>query len=410
MILYSLHIFPKGLRALFIGLLLFISCNKSDSPVEPEILSRGSVVSTTSLGTYNVAFIKALLVSAAGAQSTSINLVYDVDAYKVVYKTIDWNGNIVNASGVIFTPKGKNNLSLISLQHGTQTKRLGVGSVNALNSPDGMIGASLGYYTLVPDYLGLGESNLFHPYHYAKSSADPIIDIIRAARNFAGKNNITLNGQVFLAGYSEGGYVTLAAHKEIQEKYGNEIGVTASAPMAGAYDLNLTAKKIFQGKIYNQPSYLAFFVAAYNTIYGWNKLGEFFNSPYTELMPALFDGSKTTDEINKILTNDTSVLFKQNFIAAYLAGTEATLTTAFTSNSLLNWVPTAPVRFFHGDADEYVPHENSVKARDVFLALGANVSLITIPGGTHQSAALPSIIGAIDWFDQIRLKKMIAQN
>ena len=396
------------LFVLLIALFAFSSCSKSDSPIEPEVFNRGSIVSTSSLGTYSVAFLKTVLTSLNGGQTANINLTYDVDAYKVVYKTIDWNGNLVNASGVIFMPRGKNNLSLISLQHGTQTKRINVGSANVLNAPDGLIGASLGYYTVEADYLGLGESNLMHPYHYAKSEADPVIDIIRAGRYYANQNKIILNGQVFLAGYSEGGYVTLAAHKEIQEKYGSEITVTASAPMAGAYDLNLTAKKIIQGKIYNQPAYLAFFSVAYNSIYNWNKLGDFFNSPYAEMMPSLFDGTKTVDDINKLLTNDTSVLFKQSFITSYLAGTETLMTSAFANNSLLNWKPTAPIKLFHGDADEYVPYENSIKALNSFLALGANVSLVTIPGGTHVSSALPSILGAIDWFEQIRLKKLIA--
>jgi len=293
------------------------------------------------------------------------------------------------------------------LQHGTQTNRSIVGSVSPLNSLDGMLGASLGYYTIVPDYLGLGESTILHPYHHAKSSADCVIDLIRAGREFALRSNIKLNGQVFLAGYSEGGYVTLAAHKEIEKNYSNEIKIAACAPMAGAYDLNLTAKAILQKQTYNQPSYLSFFIVAYNEIYGWNRLTDAFNSPYAEKMPSLFDGTKTTTEINAQLTTSISQLFKQNFLNAYLNGSEVDLTTAFTNNSLLNWTPSAPLRFYHGSADEYVPYENSTNARDYFKSVGATVELITIPGGTHTSAALPSIINAVDWFETIRLNKQV---
>jgi predicted esterase len=385
----------------------FISCKSEDSPVEPVLQNRGDIVSTSLIANYNTQGLQNLLVYAAGGQQINVTLKYDVDVYKIVYRTLDPKGNITIASGVAIIPKGRDNLPLISVQHGTQTNRNVVASVNPLYSIDGLVGASLGYYALVPDYLGLGVSTILHPYHHAKSSADCVIDLIRAGREFARKSGIKLNGQVFLAGYSEGGFVTLAAHKEIEKNYSNEIKIAASAPMAGAYDLNLTAKTILQKQTYNQPSYLSFFVVAYNEIYGWNKLNDAFNSPYVEKMLSLFDGTKTTTEINAQLTNNISQLFKQNFLNTYLNGSEVDLTTAFTNNSLLNWIPSAPLRFYHGSADEYVPYENSTKARDYFKSVGATVELITIPGGTHTSSALPSIIDAVAWFETIRLNKRV---
>ncbi|MBA4407782.1 hypothetical protein C0389_10940 [bacterium] len=391
----------------FISVVFAVSCRNEDSPVEPGSQNRGDIVSTSFLARYTTQDLKILLLFVAGNQQINVTLKHDVDAYKIVYRTLDPKGNVTIASGALFIPKGKDNPPLVSLQHGTQTNRNVVASVSPLNSIDGLTAAALGYYTLIPDYLGLGESTILHPYHHAKSSADCVIDLIRAGRKFARRSSIKLNGQVFLAGYSEGGYVTLAAHKEIEKYYSSEIKIAACAPMAGAYDLNLTAKTILQKQTYNQPSYLSFFVVAYNEIYGWNKLSEAFNSPYSEKMLSLFDGTKSTSEINAQLTTNIVQLFKQNFLNVYLNGTEFDLTAAFTNNSLLNWTPSAPLRFYHGSADEYVPYENSTNARDYFKSVGASVELITIPGGTHTSAVLPSIIDAIDWFETIRLNKQI---
>jgi pimeloyl-ACP methyl ester carboxylesterase len=392
---------------LLISLILFVSCKSPDSLVEPQEQKRGEIVRTSFLGSYTASVIQNLVTFAAAGQQINITLKYDVDTYKIVYRTLDTKGNITIASAALFVPKGKEISPMISLQHGTQTNRSVVASVNALNSVDGLTAASLGYYTLVPDYLGLGESTILHPYHYAKSSADCVIDLIRAGREFARTSSIKLNGQVFLAGYSEGGYVTLAAHKEIEKNYSSEIKIAACAPMAGAYDLNFTAKTILQKQTYNQPSYLSFFVVAYNEIYGWNRLNEAFNSPYAEKMLSLFDGTKSTSEINAQLTPNISQLFKQNFLNSYLGGTEVDLTAAFTNNSLLNWTPTAPLRFYHGSADEYVPYENSTRALAYFKSVGAVAELITIAGGTHTSSALPSIIDAVNWFETIRLNKRI---
>lgn len=384
-----------------------ISCRSENSPIEPDSKNRGDIVRTSFLASYTIQELRTTLLIASGGQQISIVPKHDVTAYKIVYRTLDPKGNVVIASGALFIPNGKDNLPLISLQHGTQTNRNIVASANPLYSIDGLIGASLGYYTLVPDYLGLGESTILHPYHHAKSSADCVIDLIRAGREFARRSSIKLNGQVFLAGYSEGGFVTLAAHKEIEKNYSSEIKIAASTPMAGAYDLNLTAKTILAKPTYSQPSYLAFFVVAYNEIYGWNKLTDAFNSTYAEKMLSLFDGTKTTTEINAQLTNNISQLFRQSFLTTYLNGSEVELTTAFTNNSLLNWIPTAPLRFYHGSADEYVPYENATTVLNYFKSVGAAVELITIPGGTHTSSALPSIIDAVAWFETIRLNKQV---
>ncbi len=397
---------------LLIVVSIFVSSCKSDDPVEPQIIpTRGQLVSSTNGGLFTIPLLQAMVGGISGGEQLKNKIIYDVEYYKLVYRTVDSKGNVITVSGALFLPKGKVNLSLISVQHGTQTKRSNAGSVNALSASEGLIAAALGYYTLVPDYIGLGESSLTHPYHIAKSSADPVIDIIRAGKEFAGKNNITLNGQIFLAGYSEGGYVTMATQREIELNYKSEFPLTAVAPMAGAYDLNLTAKKILQGQTYNQPAYLAYFMVAYNDVYGWNNLNTFFNSPYAEKLPSLFSGNYTTDEINTQLTSDVAKLINQNFANSYLAGTEATLTSAFTSNSLLNWKPTAPMRLYHGDADEYVPYENSVQAKNYFLTQGVNVELVTIPGGKHVSSALPSIVAAIEWFGTLKLaKRVLASN
>jgi len=124
----------------------------------------------------------------------------------------------------------------------------------------------------------------------------------------------------------------------------------------------------------------------------------------------LFDGTKTTTEISRELNNSINQLFKQKFIDDFLNGNETEIINAFTENSVVDWKPVAPMRLYHGNADEFVDYENSVRARDNFLSLGANVELITIEGGTHYTSALPSIVSAIEWFEALRLNKYLANN
>lgn len=384
---------------------IVISCDKSENPVEPVSREQGALLSSSYLGTFGASLIQQLVSAYDPTGFGSVLFTYDVDVYKIVYNTVDTKGQITKASGAVFIPKGKNNLSIASVQHGTQTKSTNVASVNPLNGAEGLIGAALGYYVVMPDYLGLGESVMIHPYHHQKTSAATVIDIIRAGRAYASSKSISLNGQVFLLGYSEGGYVTLAAQKEIERNYSSEFKLTASAPMAGAFDLNLTAQKIIAQSNYDQPSYLAFFMVAYNQIYGWNNLTDIFNEPYAGRMNSLFDGTKSTSEINAQLTSNLTQLFKKSFIDSYSNGTFKLLIDAFNENSLLNFKPVTPTKLFHGNADEFVPYENSVKAKDYFVSQGADVELVTINGGGHVSSAAPSVIAAIQWFESLRLKR-----
>ena len=58
--------------------------------------------------------------------------------------------------------------------------------------------------------------------------------MIRAAQELIlepGLNpDVNWNGQLFITGYSEGGYTTLSAQKLIEEEHPYEFNITASAP------------------------------------------------------------------------------------------------------------------------------------------------------------------------------------
>ncbi len=389
--------------------LFFFACSESeDSPVEP-INQRGNLLQSSSTATYSVSFLTGLFSSFGIDDTFDVNLIYDVEVYKINYQTIGPNGESQNASGAIFVPSGQNNLSLISLQHGTQANRSRVGSVNPFSSPEGLLAASLGYFAVVPDYLGLGDSQMLHPYLNETASASVVLDIIRAGREFANQNNFTLNGQVFLAGYSEGGYVTLAAQKDIELNHSSEITLTASAPMAGPYDINLTARNLIEQEVYEQPSFLAFIIVSYDEYENWNRIDDIFNSPYNQNVVQLFDGSLSTEDINPQLSNNISELFTSSFINNFLNGTDTQVINAFSANSLLDWSSNVPTKFYHGDADEFVPFENAVAAKDKFIANGnTDVELVSIPGGTHATSIFPSILGAVEWFDTFRVNTLAA--
>ena len=382
---------------------LIVSCNKEEEKINWK---RGDIVKASYLIQYPASSIETFI-QAMGGQP-NLQPEYDVEITKLVYITIDPDGFLVEASGTIMIPIGTNNLPLISFHHGTETKRDLVVS-SSLFIGEGiasMAMASLGFVTCVPDYLGLGESFLLHPYLYASSSADASIDLLRAARSFCQDNGVELNSDLYLGGYSEGGYVTMAVHREIETNHTDEFSVTACAPLAGPYDLEATINFIISQEEYAQPIFIAYFITAYNEIYGWNRLNSIFNVPYAGMMAYLFDGNHTKEEIGDELPESISELVLESFRSAYLTGGENEFEQAVKENGLLNWTPVAPIRMFHSNGDEIVPYQNSITALDYFQNQGAdNVELTTLDSLAHAEAAVPAIIGMIEWFDSIRLNK-----
>lgn len=383
------------------GLVFILAACEDEPNACPPTGERGRIIAVTVLGELTSQDLNQLL--ADSQLENAIEAQYDLDLFKLIYQTVAPAGSLTVASGALFVPRlePEDGFPLLSVHHGTETGRQDVASVNVFNSPEGLLlAASSGFLTCVPDYLGLGESTLIHPYIHAPGSAAAVIDCIRAARNYSCQEEIPLNGQLFLAGYSEGGYVTLAAHRAMEKDLEDEFQITASAPMAGPYDVLGTAYEYIGAETYPHPAYFGYLGLAYNSIYGWDRLEEIFASPFATLLPALYDGSLTTSQINRQLPRTVGDLLQSTFIEAFLGDGETELKAALKANSLLNWAPRAPVRFYHGDSDETVPYFNALRALDSLTARGGtSVELVTISSGTHQSAALEAIEGSKKWFD-----------
>ncbi|HIO97623.1 MAG TPA: hypothetical protein EYG71_06825 [Leucothrix sp.] len=287
--------------------------------------------------------------------------IYKVKGYRLVYVTTDNSGKKLKASGLLLIPQKDSSKKspLFSYQHGTHFLDSQVPSNNPSEIPEI---AGRGFIVSAPDYIGYGESASHpHTYIHAKSYANAVIDMLRATKAFLKTINITLNEQLFLAGYSEGGYATLAAQRAIQENYSNEFNVTASAPGAGPYDLSGTARIIFNQDENANPAFMSFVIKTYNDIYNLNAIDEMYQQPYVNPMNTVFDGKHSGLTIRKALNDVTSQLFKPVFLATVQGASQHALTDKLAENNIYDWTPTVPTRFFHSKYDETVPYENTRK-------------------------------------------------
>ncbi|MFC1898279.1 alpha/beta hydrolase family protein [Candidatus Cloacimonadota bacterium] len=397
--------FRISIFLVFVALIssLFFGCDSAENinPAGPENHERGEIDQLSNIGNLDLDDIQQILGEAN--IPSPFTLQYPVKALSVRYYTIDDKGSETRVSGALYVPQNVDNLPLVSIQHGTETKRDLVASVSPTNSVEGHVGlimASMGYLVVIPDYPGFGVSTIKHPYMHAESIIPSIIDLMRAGVTYCLENQVTLDGRTFLTGYSEGGYLSLLTQKTIEEEYASEFGLTAVAPSSGPYDLEGMMQTIFQSTSYSTPAYLAYFLTAYNEIYNWNRLDDFFNEPYENLVSTLFDGSQTWGEILYQLPSTFSALVDSTFIANVNNGNEEDFLTALQENTILNWSPQTPIHFFHGDADEIVPIQNVYTAMfDLTQAGAIDIQLTVIPDGTHQSSGPAAILGTIEWFE-----------
>jgi len=369
------------------------SCNTEDEP--------GELLETAFMVSYSPEQIQSYM-TLFGAPLDFLPT-HSIDAYRIHYLTTNKDDDLVEASGVIFIPQGVDTMDVVSVQHGTALKRDNTGSVNPLYAIDGIIFSVSGYLAVAPDYIGLGVSEEIHPYLHAELSANAVIDLLRATRIYACENDLILNDDLFLAGYSEGGYVTMATQKVIESEYADEFQLAGVAPMAGPYDLMGTTRNMLNRESFDIPAFLAYVVVAYDDVYGWNRLDDIFNPPYAAMMPTLFDGTMELGDVNDELPTAIDELFKPAFTTAFFAGQEPTLEEALEENTLLDWGPIAPVRLYHGTADSTVSIANTNAA---FSSLrdngGVSVDLVTLPGEDHVGGFFFAMTLAENWFDSLR--------
>ncbi|MBF9251813.1 alpha/beta fold hydrolase [Pontibacter sp. 172403-2] len=324
---------------------------------------------------------------------------YGVSTYKMVYYTT-YKGEQIKASGLICIPHMDAPAPIISMQHATIFSNEEAPSNYSGISEQELL-TSAGYVTLVPDYIGYGESaSVLHPYYDQLHSALAVVDMIKAAKTFCQEKDVALNDKLFLIGYSEGGYVTLAAQEEIETNPAHDLEVTAVAAGAGGYDVASLLGLVTSGEPYYFPASFAFLLQAYNNTNDWDRpLTDFFQEPYASKIPTLFNGINNGNTINEQLPIDPKKLFNPTFYEGLKdESKELQLKDALQANSFTDWAPQSPTRLYHGTADIIIPYQNSKKTYERFLAEGAKqTKLIPIENGTHEDAYGPMLESALPW-------------
>jgi pimeloyl-ACP methyl ester carboxylesterase len=333
-------------------------------------------------------------------------LQYEVDFYKINYMTLHPNGDSVMVSGALCLPSGVTcPLPLSSYQHGTMAKKTDAPSHMVGEGDLGILYASVGYAIVLADYIGLGDSEDFHLYVHAESEANACLDLIRAAYELQGELNYSLNDQLFLWGYSQGGHATAALQRKIEVEYPNDFSITASAPMSGPYDISgAQAQVITSDEVYPTPGYLPYVVLSYQEVYGtlYEDLEDVFLPEYAAIIPDLFDGTHSMSEINAAFPDVPNQVLLPEVLEDFENDPMHPIRIALADNDVLNWAPEAPTNIYYCEADDQVSYLNSEVAYDAYTANGSTTVQIFNGGDYDHGGCAPlAMLAGFNFFQSL---------
>lgn len=362
-----------------------------------QIPIRGELISDSLIASYTLTEI-ADEYAAFGLPQFAAPIQYEIDAYKIVYWTLNAQGNgFTQASGAIMVPKMYPcDATLVMYNHATVIYDEGLPSDLGEESIIGLPFATAGYVVAMADYLGLGESPGRHPFIHAKSEATCGVDMLRATKSLCANLSVPLNEQLFIGGYSQGAHVSMAQFEELETLHTSEFDVTGVAVGGGPYDLSGTMRQFFFS---GTPSvttsyYFAYMILAYQEVYGnlYNDLSEVFVAPYDTEIPLIFQRNGSQSGIN--LPAVATTMLQPSYVQAVQADPNHPFNIALRDNDLYNWSPQSPLRMFYCEGDDVVPFANSIIAKDSMLANNApNVDAISVGvSNDHNSCILPSFL------------------
>jgi alpha/beta superfamily hydrolase len=346
--------------------------------------------------------------------------VCDILIYDIQYQTVGGANEATTASAALLVPTGlgadcTGSRPLVLYAHGTSTDRA-FNMANLQNTETLFLAAlfaAKGYIVVAPNYAGYDTSALsYHPYLIADQQSKDMIDALAAARTALPLASATVtkdSGQLFITGYSQGGYVAMATHRAMQAA---GMPVTAAAPMSGPYALAALVDAVFYGEVNGDATVSStLLITAYQKAYGdiYSSPADLFENQYASgidsLLPsttprsqlyaqaklpeyALFSPTPpapgfAADTPPTAPANLAAVfargfgagnLIRNSYRLSYLQDAQAnpdggwpSFTTgvaaanpglpwrrALQMNDLRNWIPTAPVLLCGGDGDPLV--------------------------------------------------------
>jgi pimeloyl-ACP methyl ester carboxylesterase len=327
--------------------------------------------------------------------------------YRVTYNSVipEMGNKPTIASGLLAVPDtGGRVFPMISYQHGTVYGRHEVPSFPEESSETQMMIAQFagqGYVLIGADYFGLGVSKEPEGYMVKRSHQQACYDMLMASRSVLDHLNLSTR-ELFLSGWSQGGFVTMAFLEKLEE-VGMDVraAATASAPLDVFAALNgmLTFPRPFDAPWINSLFILSAF--SFENYYGIPGLArslivdKYYEASQKAYSRQPFNPADIPVDIHKLIRPE---YFNPQYFANSAFGK------LLAEDDSYRWVIKSPVRNYYGEKDEAITVGVGRMAMTYAQAMGAGnplVEAISTGPTTHRGTFATAMPHWKNWFDSM---------
>jgi pimeloyl-ACP methyl ester carboxylesterase len=338
---------------------------------------------------------------------------YGMKLYRIRYKSVvpEWDNKPTIASGLLAIPDvAMDSFPMISYQHGTVFERTSVPSVPDSSMETRLMLAqygSQGYIVIGADYFGLGLSEEPNSYFAKESSEQAMLDMLSASKEVLAHLNIK-QGPLFIHGWSQGGYNTMAFLRKLEEL---KIPVNGSIIAAGPPEVSGVINRWVNNP---QPGDAAFLPAAgcnfffvkenYSGLKGIAK--EAIKPEYYQVAKDFYEFKISFMEfLQKTNYPTMEKLFNEDFRRTGDLAVSPFWKTLETMQ-VYRWRPNTPMMSYIGEGDEVIPWEMAAAGPLFQTVLGVKTIKAENAGAKadHRSTYVYSLIHSKPFYDSL-LKK-----
>jgi pimeloyl-ACP methyl ester carboxylesterase len=328
-----------------------------------------------------------------------------VRLYRITYSSvIPERGNKPTvATGLLAIPDTTDTtFPMVSYQHGTVYGKQQVPSfAEQSNETQLMIAqfAGQGYLLIGADYFGLGVSAEPEGYMVKASHQQATYDLLTASRAVLDHLKLS-SGKLFLAGWSQGGFVTMAFLQKLESA---GVSVQATATASATVDVSVALNGFLSFPRKNDASWVpTLFILssfAFENYYGVPGLARsLINDAYYDVSRKAyerqpFDAADIPTDLHKLVRAE---YFDAQFFAASAYGRLVAQTEAY------RWIIKTPVRNYYGEADEAISPDLGQLAMTYQQAIGSGnrqVKAVSTGETSHRGTFARAVPQWKNWFD-----------
>jgi len=328
--------------------------------------------------------------------------------YRVTYDSvIPERGNApITASGLLAVPDtGATSFPMLSYQHGTVYERQQVPSFPE-QSPETQLALAQfggqGYLVIGADYFGMGTSTEPEGYMVKASHQQATYDMLMASRAVLAAMGIEAP-QLFLGGWSQGGFVTMAMLEKLESVgVAVEAAATASAPvdvfaaLSGFLVLPRPNDADWVTSLFILSSF------SFENYYGVPGLARsLINDDYYEVSRKAYE-REPFDAAD--VPSDLSALVRPDYFDPHFFANSAYGRLVIEHAHAYRWVIQTPVRNYYGEADEAISVGIGQLAATYQHAIGAGnekVQAVSAGQTSHRGTYASSVPAWKEWFDSL---------